>query len=462
MPKLKRYPKVEKSVFGLFLLLMLWLPIPLGSNRPWAWAILELTTFTLLIALVIFYSAAVFKSIRENRLVFILALLFIVAQAITIFPLPYQLVETLRPDRVLGVEQSVLPYLSMSFDVAQSKIALLKTVAYFCLFLLTLSLVTSTKRIKLLLLTLSLAGIVQATYGAFEVLLHTEESLIFKYNVSNIATGSFVYKNHYANYLVLTLSAALGYLIASSKFKQGSNSKREILKYWLDFILSKKALVRIGIVIMVIALIMSRSRMGNSAFFVAMTITSLLGLLLFKRKSRSYVYLFISLLVIDILVVSSIFGLSEVKQRIEQTSMEKETRDEVINDTLPILSQFMFIGSGGGTFYTLYPKVQNEKIQHFYDHAHNEYLQFATEFGWLASGILMILALICFATSINALRKRERQAYLGAAFTCTMAFIGMVMHSSVDFPLQAPANAATFMVILGIGLRSRKMGGKPH
>ena len=119
-----RYSKVEKSVFGLFLLLMLWLPIPLGSNRPWAWAILELTTFTLLIALVIFYSAAVFKSIRENRLVFILALLFIVAQAITIFPLPYQLVETLRPDRVLGVEQSVLPYLSMSFDVAQSKISI--------------------------------------------------------------------------------------------------------------------------------------------------------------------------------------------------------------------------------------------------------------------------------------------------------------------------------------------------
>ena len=77
MPKMTRYSKVEKSVFGLFLLLMLWLPIPLGSNRPWAWAILELTTFTLLIALVIFYSAAVFKSIRENRLVFILALLFI-------------------------------------------------------------------------------------------------------------------------------------------------------------------------------------------------------------------------------------------------------------------------------------------------------------------------------------------------------------------------------------------------
>ena len=134
MPKLKRYPKVEKSVFGLFLLLMLWLPIPLGSNRPWAWAILELTTFTLLIALVIFCSTSVFKSIRENKFVFILSLLFIAAQVITIIPLPYQLVETLRPDRTLGVEQSLLPYLSMSFDVAQSKIALLKTVAYFVYF----------------------------------------------------------------------------------------------------------------------------------------------------------------------------------------------------------------------------------------------------------------------------------------------------------------------------------------
>ena len=447
---------VEKSIFGLFLLLILWVPIPLGSNRPWAWAILELSSFSLLISLFFSHSSKIFESIGRYKLLFILAILFVLIQVITIFPLPRSLVEVLRPERLFGIHQTALPHLALSFDIAQSKISLLKTAAYFCVLLLTLSLASSPKRVKLVLLTLSLAGIVQAIYGAFEVLLETEKSLIFEYSVKNIATGSFVYKNHYANYLLLTLSAALGYLIASGKFSSGSKSRREIVKYWLDFILSKKALIRIGIVIMVIALIMSRSRMGNSAFFIAMTVTSLLGLILFKQKSRSYVYLFVSLLVIDILAVSSIFGLSEVKQRIEQTSLEKETRDEVINDTLPMLNQFKFFGTGGGTFYTVYPRVQNERVQHFYDHAHNEYLQFAIEFGWLASGILFIVVLIAFCTSINSLRTRKQQAYLGAAFTCIMAILGMLLHSSVDFPLQAPANAVTFMVILALGLKGRK------
>ena len=131
---------------------------------------------------------------------------------------------------------------------------------------------------------------------------------------------------------------------------------------------------------MVIALVMSRSRMGNSAFFIAMTITATLGLIYFKPRQKSYVVLFISMLVIDILIVSSLFGLKQVQQRIEQTNLTQESRDEVVTDALPLLSQYGVIGTGGGTFYTVYPQVQSESIQHFYDHAHNEYLQFAIEF----------------------------------------------------------------------------------
>ena len=45
-----------------------------------------------------------------------------------------------------------------------------------------------------------------------------------------------------------------------------------------------------------------------------------------------------------------------------------------------------------------------------------------------------------------------------------MATIGMALHSSVDFPLQAPANTAIFIVLLALGALSRdiSMGRQSH
>ena len=36
---------VGRAAFALFLCLIVWAPIPLGSNRPWAWALLEIGIF---------------------------------------------------------------------------------------------------------------------------------------------------------------------------------------------------------------------------------------------------------------------------------------------------------------------------------------------------------------------------------------------------------------------------------
>ena len=36
---------VGRTAFGLFLFLVVWAPIPLGSNRPWAWALLQIGIF---------------------------------------------------------------------------------------------------------------------------------------------------------------------------------------------------------------------------------------------------------------------------------------------------------------------------------------------------------------------------------------------------------------------------------
>ncbi|MFD3322612.1 O-antigen ligase family protein [Alteromonas macleodii] len=453
--------KTEKFLFGFLLFTLFWLPLSLGANRPWAWALMQMSVFLLGGILLLTHKSLLSKLYAQYKVLVIVWLVFLTWQLINIVPLPFSLVEALRPERInllnkdaLGMENISLQWLPLSFDVGQSDVIFFKSLAYCFLFFITLTLVNTGKRLRYILIVMSAAGVFQAIYGSLEVLSGLQYSLVFKLPVSHIATGSFVYKNHYANFLLLCLSAAIGYMIASLRVRSGS-SPRERLRRIVRFWLSNKVLFRIGIIIMVIALVMSRSRMGNSAFFIAMTITATIGLIYFKPRQKSYVVLFISMLVIDILIVSSLFGLKQVQQRLEQTNLTQESRDEVVTDALPLLSQYGVIGTGGGTFYTVYPQVQSESIQHFYDHAHNEYLQFAIEFGIVGAAIIAMLVLLCAKSALSAIRHRRHPLPRGTAFATVMAVIGMALHSTVDFPLQAPANTAIFIILLALGALSR-------
>jgi O-antigen ligase len=454
--------KTEKFLFGFLLFTLFWLPLSLGANRPWAWALMQMSVFSLGGILLLTHKSLLTKLYTQYKLMVVVWLVFLTWQLINIVPLPFSLVEALRPERVnfllndnvQGMESISSQWLPLSFDVGQSDVIFFKSLAYCFLFFITLTLVNTGKRLRYILIVISAAGVFQAIYGSLEVLSGLQYSLVFKLPVSHIATGSFVYKNHYANFLLLCLSAAIGYMIASLRVRSGS-SPRERLRRIVRFWLSNKVLFRIGIIIMVIALVMSRSRMGNSAFFIAMTITATLGLIYFKPRQKSYVVLFISMLVIDILIVSSLFGLKQVQQRIEQTNLTQESRDEVVTDALPLLTQYGIIGTGGGTFYTVYPKVQSESIQHFYDHAHNEYLQFAIEFGIVGAAAIALLVLLCAKSALSAMRHRRHPLPRGTAFATVMAVIGMALHSTVDFPLQAPANTAIFIILLALGALSR-------
>ena len=454
--------KTEKFLFGFLLFTLFWLPLSLGANRPWAWALMQMSVFFLGGILLLTHKSLLTKLYTQYKLLVIVWLVFLTWQLINIVPLPFSLVDALRPERVnfllneniQGVKNISSQWLPLSFDVGQSDVIFFKSLAYCFLFFITLTLVNTGKRLRYILIVISAAGVFQAIYGSLEVLSGLQYSLVFKLPVSHIATGSFVYKNHYANFLLLCLSAAIGYMIASLRVRNGSSARerlRRIVRFWL----SNKVLFRIGIIIMVIALVMSRSRMGNSAFFIAMTITATLGLIYFKPRQKSYVVLFISMLVIDILIVSSLFGLKQVQQRLEQTNLNQESRDEVVSDALPLLSQYGVIGTGGGTFYTVYPQVQSESIQHFYDHAHNEYLQFAIEFGIVGAAIIAVLVLLCAKSALSAIRHRRHPLPRGTAFATVMAVIGMALHSTVDFPLQAPANTAIFIILLALGALSR-------
>jgi O-antigen ligase len=265
-----------------------------------------------------------------------------------------------------------------------------------------------------------------------------------------VATGTFVNRNHLAGYLVICLSLGLGMMIA--KLRGNSKSFKELVKHTFEAILGNKALLRISLVIMVAGLVMTHSRMGNMAFFISMVLVGTLALLLKKRSIKSTMILLISLLIIDIAVVGTFFGVDKVIDRLEATSASTESRDEVNLYSIQIIDENLLLGTGAGSFYTAFPQVREKKLGFlFYDHAHNDYIEFLTERGVIGSMPLVLVFMMTFLTALNALRKRQNPLMRGCAFGSLMSMLAMAIHASVDFNLQIPANALSFMLVLALG-----------
>lgn len=443
-----------KVLFRALLALLFWLPIPLASNRPWAWGLMQIASYLLFLATLYTFAGSLTDQLKKYKVPLLVFGCFVALCLIQLTPLPLHVLSTISPNAAVLYASTDQAVGTVSVDPAQSVISLYKTLSYVCLFICTLLLCSTTKRLQTLLLAAVVIGVFQAMYGALEVLLGLNYSLVFNLPVKEIATGTFVYKNHYANYLMLCLSMGIGLLVGNLLKNDGNASSKHRIRSLLETFLNGKALIRIALAIMVIALVMSRSRMGNTAFFAAMTIVGLLGLVLIKKRTKGLTVLIISMFIIDMFILSAWFGLDKVKSRLEQTSFAQETRDEVLRDSLPLLQDFALTGSGMGSFYGIFPKYQSDAVTMFYDHAHNDYLQFAIEGGLLSTIILFLLPLLAATQCISALKNRNNTVMQGTAFGCLMAVIGMALHMSVDFPLQAPSNAALFIVILALAFKT--------
>ncbi|WP_428820427.1 O-antigen ligase family protein [Microbulbifer sp. MCCC 1A16149] len=450
---------LEQWLFYLFLGLLVWLPIPLGSHRAWAWGLMEIWVFGLTAGWMLYAlrnsAFAVLKPYGPLLAIFAAAQVWVFFQQV---PLPMGLLESLAPSVAEHYRQSAPTQIwaTLSFDANQTRIALTKGLAYCCLLLLVLALVNSGKRLRALMIAVVVAGTVQAFYGALLALSGAQTTWVLDLPNSSIATGGFRYKNHFGNFLVLCLCLGIGLLIANLRGDNGGKFK-ERLKRILEMLLGGKAVLRLCLAMMVIGLVLSHSRMANTAFFASLSIAGGLGLLLIRNKSRSLTILLASLMIIDLMIVGSWFGVDRLRQEIAETSFSQETRDEVNQYGLALIEQHPVTGTGAGSFYSSFPSVKGPGINAFYDLAHNDYLQFAIEFGLPATLLLGFAILWSLYHAFMALRTRRDNLMQGLAFATFMGIVAELIMLTTDFHLQAPATAMYFLMILALAWKARYM-----
>src|SRR5207248_3470038 len=203
----------------------------------------------------------------------------------------------------------------------------------------------------------------------------------------------------------------------------------------LRTLLGNKARVRLALVVMVTGLVLTRSRMGNTAFFASLTGVGCFYLLAVRKLSGRTITFFASLLIIDLLVVGNFFGLEKVAERFQQASVDSKERVNTDRDALVMLRDFPLTGIGAGTFYAVYPMYTSAVVvTGFTRHAEDDYLQFAYEFGLVFAAVpgAVVLALFWTASGVELTRRYPLLTGLGLSAAIAIAETLILAHVDVD------------------------------
>jgi O-antigen ligase len=172
-------------------------------------------------------------------------------------------------------------------------------------------------------------------------------------------------------------------------------------------------------------------------------------MLLQQRVTRHAVIFFVSLLLIDIYIVGNWFGVDEVVDRLQHTTLEAEKRDEVAIDTVVMWQDNFWVGTGADTFFQAYiygGYMSPDSL--YYRHAHNDYLEIGTGYGFIGFALLGVAVLTSLWQALLAQRRRKSRIQQGLGFASTMGITSILIHSIADFNLHIPVNALWFVTLL--------------
>lgn len=492
-------PQPISAQFVALLGILVLAPLPFGGNRTWALALIGAPVFALLMwHLWLPERSVVSEKSRGPRAPWQRALLplslmaaWIALLAFQLMPLPASWVSALDLNPSDGFPVISGGWATLSVDPYSSRLYLFKALVLLAFFWLVLRLTTTPARVELLVKTMVFCGFVQATIAVVLFATAASYSLFFVQVEHTIAKGTFINRNHLAGYLEMTLAAGIGLMIAKLD-DQRVRTWKQWARDWLALLVSEKARLRIMLIVMIVGLIATRSRMGNAAFFFSLLIAGSVAIILSRHATRSTVIFIASLLVLDIVIIGGMVGIEKVLDRIENTNLRKfesvtvdsgatrqgglelrkpvaasssqpdergsqanreesvEERTEAARRAAIGLRDFPILGIGGGSFHIAFVPFQPSDLRGYFDHAHNDFAEFIIETGIVGMGLLATIVLASLFHILRILLLRRNKFARGMAFASLMGIVALMIHSFVDFNLQILSNSLSFILIISI------------
>jgi O-antigen ligase len=196
--------------------------------------------------------------------------------------------------------------------------------------------------------------------------------------------------------------------------------------------------------VMTIATLTCESRSGAVDLVAAVGAGLILGARRLDWAGRALVVVYVLLLSVAALNWANIGTLAT---RFERTmTAEEDARLDIWRETVPVVRDFWLTGTGLGTYATAMVLYQETRRDVFFNHAHNQYLQLASEGGLL----LTVPFSIAFIAFVRLARRRLREdltpvfwVRVGAA----AGAVGLAVQSIWETGIRTPANMVLFAAV---------------
>lgn len=347
--------------------------------------------------------------------------------------------------QLLGLEPSALDApATLSLDAPATASALRTGTALVVLFLAAYAGAAS-RGAHLLALSLTLSASFQGLYGLL-VLASGHDKIwhVPKPFALDSATGTYINPNHFACFLAMALPCGIALLLERLPANR-RRSLREAAAELFGAEGSRRLLLGVLLIVALAGLLASYSRTGIALGLLAIMLALLAG----RHAPGLKLRLAAGLLIVGAAAVPlAQIGSEKLLLRYADTAESLTAaggRTRVWLDTLEIASAFPLVGSGFGTFSSIYPLFRSAEVRPFYAHAHNDLLQLLAEGGVPSMLLLGLLLWPLLRTLVHALSGSKGS--LGVGFAAGLTAV--LLHALVDFDFHIPANAATAAVLAG-------------
>lgn len=374
---------------------------------------------------------------------------------VQLVPLPVRAAEWLRPNdpswNVITSGGQTTNFFSLSVAPYYTRTHLLVLACCVVVYFFARSLGQERGSRRRLMSWLLILGAFEALYGLVQYLSGWQQIFAYvkKYNLEE-ATGTYINRNHYAGFLEMVIPFSLALVLYEHSKLSGLGLPAASWKgLFARGNLSRIGLWLFAVIVMAAALLSSRSRMGIVAAVSSIAVMSLFSG--FQRRSAAWLA---ALIMICVTVLVLWIGAGSALGRFGSIGNEyvssNDSRLSLWRDTARLVITHPLIGTGLGSFPVAFTAVQSTFLGKFVNHAHNDYLELASDLGIPAAILFFGSVLLLLARLAKRTRSSKAGFEKAIALGCLGSIAAILLHSLTDFNLYIPANALLFSLILGL------------
>jgi O-antigen ligase len=288
-------------------------------------------------------------------------------------------------------------------------------------------------------------GLVEALLGLFQHFVAPGWIPGYASDRSGVS-GTLINRNHFAGLLGMLVPVAIG--MAYTSWVRYRDPARTYL-----YLLAAST--------MGLALAFSLSRMGIVAFLLTL---GLMATLVRWTHSGRLGPVFALVPLFLVLGGAAWIGVDAILERfgdlVGPEGRIEDSREVIFRDTIRMIADNP-LGIGVGAYRDVFRRYQTGYNHLLFDHAHNDYLETAAEWGLLPSAVFWAGIFFVFGRTIAAFLRSRDPVRRGVLLASSGAMSAILLHSLTDFNLQIPANAMLFGAFVGIAAAtSAKRGAR--